>query len=140
MFNMSYIYPMTREEKNAKQRLTRLANGNLYTKRYEKTKRGFLMRLYRNMNSRINGVQKQKFHLYCGKELLPKSEFYSWAMANSTFHELFEKYERSNYDRKLAPGVDRIDPSRGYCLENMEFVTHSENSRRSSITRSLTAK
>ena len=30
----------------------------------------------------------------------------------------------------LAPTVDRIDPERGYSFGNMEWVTHSENSRR----------
>jgi len=44
---------MTREEKNEKQRRLRDANGNYYTKKYEKTPKGFLMRLYRNMKSRI---------------------------------------------------------------------------------------
>ncbi len=122
-------------DKNTKQRLYRLSNNNANTKRYEKTPNGFLVRLYRNMKSRINGVQLAKFHLYAGKELLDKEEFYTWAKNSSKFWELFKEYENSNYDRKLAPSVDRVDSNLGYNINNMEWVTHSENSRRANYNK-----
>lgn len=106
-----------------------------YDKRYEKTANGFLMRLYRNMKSRITGVQKLKFHLYKDKVLLDKQDFYIWAKGSRSFHLLFKQYVASNYDRKLAPSVDRIDSSKGYSINNMEWVTHSENSRRGSMSK-----
>lgn len=104
-------------------------------RKYEKTPNGFLMRMYRNMKSRITGIQKQKAHLYLGKSLLTKDEFYTWARGHVDFKKLFKKYEESKYDRKLSPTVDRIDSSKGYELNNMEWVTHSENSRRGNISR-----
>lgn len=110
-----------------------------YDKRYEKTINGFLMRLYRNMKSRIMGVQKDKFHLYKGKELLDKREFYSWAKDNRAFLSLFESYKASNYRQSLAPSVDRIDSSKGYLISNMEWVTHSENSRRGGLSPKVSA-
>jgi hypothetical protein len=122
-------------DKNTKQRLYRLSNNNANTKRYEKTPNGFLVRLYRNMKSRINGVQWAKFHLYAGKELLDKEEFYTWAKNSSKFWELFKEYEDSNYDRKLAPSVDRVNSKLGYNINNMEWVTHSENSRRANYNK-----
>lgn len=117
------------------QREYRARTGNLCTKKYEKTKKGFLMRLYRNMQSRITGIQKLKFHLYHDKYLLPRDEFYKWALSSDDFHKLFEFWELSKYERKLTPSVDRIDSSMGYSLGNMEWVTHSENSRRGSLNR-----
>lgn len=120
-------------DKNEKQRLYRLKTNNSTSKKYEKTPNGFLMRMYRNMKSRISGVQAQKFHLYKGKELLSKEDFYDWAKSNKNFWKLYEEYKNSGYDRKLAPSVDRVDSTKGYFIDNMEFVTHSENSRRSSI-------
>jgi hypothetical protein len=122
------------EEQLQRQREYRRQNGNAVTKRYEKTKKGFLVRLYRNMNSRINGVQKSKHHLYKGKYLLPRALFYQWALDNPIFHSLFIDYEVSGYERKFAPSVDRIDSDRGYYPANMEFVTMSENSRRGSLS------
>lgn len=121
--------------KNERQRLYRLKNNNWQTKKYEKTRKGFLVRLYRNMLSRVSGVQFTKFHLYAGKSILDKNIFYEWALSDSNFNKLFDDYEKSGYQRKLAPSVDRINSSIGYELSNMEFITMSENSRRGSISR-----
>lgn len=122
-------------DRNKWQREYRKKNGNLDTKKYEKTIPGFLMRLYRNMLSRTSGVQKDKYHLYVGCYLLSKVEFKEWAIHSEKFHSIFKVWEDSGYDRKLTPSVDRIDSSKGYELSNMEWVTHSENSRRGSISR-----
>lgn len=119
----------------AYQRERRKLNNNADIKKYEKTEKGFTMRIYRNMLSRITGVQKAKHHLYEGKELLNKSEFYEWARDNEQFIKLFMDYQQSGFDRKLAPSVDRIDSSKGYTLDNIEWVTHSENSRRGTLSK-----
>lgn len=117
-----------------KQRERRKLGNNWDCAKYEKTLNGFLMRMYRNMQSRVEGVQKAKAHLYAGKELLPREDFYAFAKNSVEFAELFKEYEDSGYDRKLAPTVDRVDSSIGYVLSNMEWVTHSENSRRGSLS------
>jgi len=124
----------THEEKMERQRELRKLNCNAYTKKYEKTKQGFLVRKYRNMQSRISGVQKQKHHLYRNLTLLDRNQFYEWALNSKVFHKLFLKWKQSNYDRKLCPSVNRIDTSRGYELDNIEWITHSENSRLGSIS------
>lgn len=124
-----------RERENRLQRERRERNGNKNTKKYEKTKKGFLVRCYRNMKSRVTGVQKKKSHLYVNKCLLDKHIFYNWSLKNESFNVLFNKWELSGYDRKLTPSVDRIDSSIGYRLDNMEWVTHSENSRRGNRSR-----
>lgn len=111
------------------QRLHRLKNSNLDTKKYEKTKKGFLMRTYRNMKSRTSGVQRLKSHLYLDKELLNKEEFYNFSLNNSVFNDLFNRWEESKYDRKLTPSIDRIDSTKGYVLDNIRWLTHSENSK-----------
>lgn len=121
--------------KNEKQREYRLLTNNTCTKKYEKTHKGFIMRLYRNMKSRVTGVQKQKRHLYVGKELLDRQTFYVWALNNNKFKALFSEYEKNNYERKLAPSVDRVDSSIGYLIDNLEWVTHSENSRRGALSK-----
>lgn len=119
---------MTREEKNKRQREYRKASNNVHIKRYEKTPRGFLMRAYRNMKSRVEGIQWRKAHLYAGKELLSKDEFYVWAWNNKDFHRLFGLWQKSGYARTLTPSVDRIDSTRGYSIDNMRWITHSLNS------------
>jgi len=128
---------MDRSKINERQRLLRQQNGNAHTKKYEKTPKGFVMRLYRNMQSRVRGVQWQKKHLYENMELLPREEFYQWILNDETFKRLYESYVASGYQRKLAPSVDRLDSSKGYIFGNMEIVTMSENSRRGAIAKSI---
>ena len=80
--------------RNAKQRERRKASGDETTKRYEKTKGGYLMRSYRNMLSRVSGVQSKKAHLYEGLDILSKEEFYNWSLNDQTFNSLFEEYQK----------------------------------------------
>ena len=122
---------------NEIQRIKRKENGNDATHRYEKTPKGFLMREYRNMESRVTGVQKKKAHLYLGLPLLDRESFYIWGYNQIEFHALFEAWEASGYNRKVTPTVDRINSNRGYELGNMEWVTHSVNSQRGAVSRNL---
>jgi len=127
---------LTEEEKSVlreKRRIYLKLTNNRVSKKYEKTKKGFLMRAYRNMESRIKGIQKKKAHLYIGKCLMSREDFYTWSLNNKDFHNLFEKWEKSSYNRKLTPSVDRINPDIGYDLTNVRWVTHSENSKNITI-------
>ena len=120
---------------NSYQREYRKRTSNKNTRKYEKTISGFLMRTYRNMQSRVLGIQKSKAYLYENKELLPRETFYKWSRENSDFIKLFKDWESSQYSRKLTPSIDRIDSSLGYEVNNMQWITHSENSRKASIFR-----
>lgn len=102
---------------------------------YEKTFKGCLMRKYRNMKSRVEGIQKKKAHIYKGKSILSKEEFYKWAENDPMYAILWEQWKNSGYQRKLSPSVDRIDSTKGYVLGNMQWVTHSENSRRGTLSK-----
>lgn len=117
------------------QKSKRLKTNNKITKRYEKTPKGFLMRTYRNMKSRVKGIQKLKSHLYAGKDLIDKDQFYSWSLSNVSFNELFTAWTESNFNRRLSPSIDRIDPSKGYFLENMQWIEHWKNSQKGAQSR-----
>lgn len=106
-----------------------------YDRRYEQTNpRGYLMRTYRNMLSRVIGMLPKKAHLYEGLPILPKSAFYAWALADdSAFWPLWRTWQASGRDKRLSPSIDRKDSSRGYTLDNMQWLTHADNSRRPSL-------
>ena len=116
-------------DRNLWQREYRKVNGNRHTFAYEKSPKGKLMRTYRNMKSRVTGVQFLKSHLYLGLDILPKEDFYSWSLGSEDFLSLYSDWVASGFDRKLSPSVDRIDVDKGYTLGNIRWVTHSENSR-----------
>lgn len=126
---------MTKEERLAYQRERRKRTGNADVRKYEKTVNGFLMRTYRNMQSRVEGVQHLKAHLYEGKEILSRDLFYAFSKSNQEFLQLFSQWEQSNYDRKLTPSIDRKFSNQGYTLENIQWITHSENSRKGALSR-----
>jgi hypothetical protein len=87
------------------------------------------------MKSRIYGIQKAKAHLYEGKFLLNKEEFYEWALSHKEYKRLHNNWVKSGYDRKLCPTVDRINSSEGYTKDNIRWLTHSENSRLGCLSR-----
>lgn len=102
--------------------------------RYRKTKKGFLVRLYNNMLSRVSGqVPKGREH-YEGLMILPRADLYEWALASPEFHELFAQWEESGYQMRLTPSLNRINSDRGYTLDNIEWLTHSENSRLGAVS------
>ncbi len=88
------------------------------------------MRTYRNMWSRVVGIQHGRHaHLYTGLAILPKTVFYLWALApDSAFWPLWTRWQAANRDLKLTPSVDRRDAAKGYTLDNMQWLTHAENS------------
>ena len=129
-----------RDKLRAQDRARYHNGGKAYYAKYEKTPKGFLMRKYRNMQSRILGIQKMKAHLYKDLYLLPRDEYYDWAFNSKEFWDLYNGWVKSGYDRKLTPTVDRIDSEKGYFLKNMEWVTHSENSRRGSLSKKRNIK
>lgn len=116
------------EELLRKQRERRAASENSATKKYERTKNGKLMRTYRNMLSRVSGIQKKKAHLYEGNEIISKEDFYRWALSCRDFHAIYDAWVASGYTMRNSPSIDRIDPSMGYIIGNMQWLTHSENS------------
>jgi hypothetical protein len=126
---------MSREQENKRQRERRAKNNNSVTKKYEKTKKGFLVRTYRNMLSRVTGVTKKKNHLYLGLKILDKNVFYDFSISNKEFNLLFSDWEKINYNRKFTPSIERIDSKKGYSLDNIEWITFSENCRRGNFNR-----
>lgn len=66
-----------------------------------------------------------------GKELCSKREFILWCRGNILeFTRLHKKYVESGFEKKYAPSIDRIDPIKGYTLDNIQWLPHGENSRK----------
>lgn len=98
------------------------------------------MRAYRNMLSRVVGIQKKEAHYYEGLSILPQNVFRVWAVQDSAFQQLWAIWQKTiPLDRRLTPSIDRKDVLKGYILDNMQWVTHAVNSgrltRRDNVTR-----
>jgi hypothetical protein len=119
--------PDSREEKNRKQREYRIRVNNVITKRYEKTRRGFLMRVYCNLEARVTGVQPRSYTACGNRELLGREEFYAWSLDHPDFQHLFGEWEASEYDKSLTPCLDRIHYEHDYTVLNLQWVTVAEH-------------
>lgn len=89
---------------------------------YTRSTDGFLQKCYKNMRQRVTGIQSSKAHIYLGLDILQKDLFVSVSKTNSDFLRLFKEYQQNNYDRKLAPSVDRIDSTKGYTVDNIRWI------------------
>lgn len=113
---------------NEAQRIYRKETDNSSTKMYDKTKKGFLVRTYRNMLSRVRGIQTEDAHLYEGLEILDKSDFYTWSLSDKSFNDLFDVWILNDSPIRICPSIDRVNTSLGYVFGNIRWITQSENS------------
>lgn len=94
-------------------------------KKYKTTKRGFIYRAYQNQiaNSKRRGYSLPNY---------TKEDLYDWATNQNIFHELFEKWTNSNYNKYLSPSFDRHNDTKdydykAYSLDELKIVTWKEN-------------
>ena len=67
-----------------------------------------------------------------GMKMLSKLEWDDFTKSTQQqFNELYEEWRKSGFVRKLTPSVDRIDNSKGYQADNIQWLTLSENSSKS---------
>jgi hypothetical protein len=95
--------------------------------------RSYLAHKYRKMRRRITGRAVKSAHLYKGLGIMPREEFLAWAVADSAFKSLWATYQLAGRPMRLSPSIDRIDTQRGYVRGNVQFITHSANSRKAAL-------
>jgi hypothetical protein len=100
----------------------------------------FLGSKYTKMRERVNGKGTRRPDLYLGLPILPKDVFMNWAKNHPDFLSLYKRWVTSNFDRKLTPVVNRMNPSKGYTLDNIEWLTQSQNCGLSAGVRSTKNK
>lgn len=105
-----------------------------YQKKYSKTFKGRLVRCYNHMSQRVGGNCKD-YVRYKGLEILDKDVFYNFSLNSKEYKLLHSDWVDSGYILKLCPSIDRVDSSKGYSLDNIRWITHSENSRQGAVSR-----
>lgn len=82
---------------------------------------------YNGMSYRCRAVKRYK-----NLKLLSKDEWVVWTSHNMPkFLKLYKDWQRSGYKKAFAPSIDRINNSRGYEFDNMQWLTFSQNARKS---------
>jgi len=92
--------------------------------KYQKTKKGIVTVIY-NSQKQSSKRRGHPMPSYTLKELR------QWMYSQKEFHELYDQWKASGYDRWLKPSCDRLDDYKPYTLDNLRVVTWKDNNRRS---------
>ena len=93
-----------------------------YNKMYRRTKHGLIMQMYSGQRTR----SKSRGHK---PPMYTFDEFKDWLYAQHLFHDLYDLWVLSGYDKYQAPSVDRDDSSFGYSFSNITLMTWHENNQ-----------
>lgn len=94
-----------------------------YQKKYQKTKEGIITIIHNSQRaaSRKRGHRQPTYTI---------KELQKWCYSQPLFHELYDNWVKSKYDKWMKPSVDRIDDYKGYSLDNIQLMTWRENSNK----------
>lgn len=85
---------------------------------------------------------RQKTRGYQFEHLSPtytRHEFYQRFLNDETYLRLYTEWKESGYQKRLRPSVDRIDPRKGYSMDNIQMVTYELNRRKGFTENATTA-
>lgn len=88
----------------------------------------FLRTRYTELKQRCINPNRITGKYYYGKKYCSLEEFLSTFLNDSSFLELFKNWQNSNWEYKLCPSIDRVNNSGNYTIDNLQFITHSQNS------------
>ncbi len=83
---------------------------------------------YRGIKNRCTGKHKNRTYKVEGMPYLTQSEYDKWWEDNiADFNLCYQVWEKSGFKNKYAPSIDRIDSTKGYTTENMQWLTFYVN-------------
>jgi hypothetical protein len=89
----------------------------------------FVNKMYDNMYCRVKNYSG-KHASYKGLEICSRAEFKNFALNNKQLIELYQAWQKNNYHQHFLPTPDRINRILGYSLNNIQFLTYIENTRK----------
>lgn len=96
---------------------------NEYMRNYRNTPRGRINHIMKSQRygSRIRGHAPPAYSI---------DELHTWANQNG-YERLYAAWQKSGFQKDLAPSTDRKDNSKGYFFNNLRLVTWKENREQS---------
>ena len=71
-----------------------------------------------------------------GKGICTREEFFEWCKHFDNLNEfiaLFYDWAAEGFPLRLSPSVDRIDSTKGYTCDNLQWLSFEENCRKNNI-------
>lgn len=94
-----------------------------YSKSYQRSKKGLVAKMFsaQRANSKKRGHQLPTYNL---------EELRDWCFSQKIFHELYDSWKESSYEKALIPSCDRTDDYKGYSLSRLQLMTWGQNDRK----------
>jgi len=113
-----------------KNRASCLSYGKNYLKKWKKKNQekvnSYATKNYRSFLGRLKktyyGMKKRR-----SVNIISQVEFLNWSSRSSKYKQLYEQWKKFNFERFLAPSIDRINSNLGYTKNNIQWLTQSEN-------------
>jgi len=96
------------------------------TYKWKKSKKGLLSGIY--ANQKIGSVKRNY-----PPPSYTKAELIEWTFSQKIFHEIYDDWKKSGYDKLLTPSCDRINDYLPYMLSNLQIMTWHENWAKANI-------
>lgn len=83
----------------------------------------------RYMLQRVNGTRNRHYknNTWIGKPIMPRDEFIEWSLNQPAFWNLWDAWQEAGRPRALCPTIDRMSNDDGYVLDNIRWVSLSDN-------------
>lgn len=95
------------------------------------SKKQYLSDKYSHMKERVTNPKKViEGRNYLGLRICDRESFIEFGRKDPMFNKLWRRYKKSGGQRKKVPSIDRKNNRKGYTLDNMQFITLSENSQK----------
>jgi len=85
---------------------------------------------YAHMLARQRGVASHQSQGALGKDICTHDEFMDWCKKFdnlNVFIAIYFDWAANGFQRWDSPSIDRIDPTKGYTLDNIQWLAYSEN-------------
>jgi len=90
---------------------------------------------YQDIKRRTGGKTKRHYHSSELGEIATKYEFIGWCFDHLQEYDIiFEEWEDNNFVKRLSPSIDRIDSNKTYTLDNIQWLSLSDNARKHNKT------
>ena len=94
----------------------------------QRTKEGLITQIY-NAQKASSRKRRHRQPEYLKEELL------DWLFSQTKFHELYNEWVKSDYEKDLKPSVDRKIDAIHYCFKNIQLMTWSENNEKGRVSK-----
>lgn len=95
--------------------------------RVRKKPKSFLKRVWNNIKIRCTNNEASTATYYFGMEFCNKDEFINHFLKDPIFLKLHSDWGSYGYSFEKTPSIDRIDSTKGYQLNNLQFMHLDKN-------------